>query len=94
MTEQVTGGKHTLMLEKRKRALLTGVIEVISFDEENVVADTDCGVIIIRGEGLHMDSLNLEKGDMSLEGMVESITYEDSEGYSNGKGSVWSRIFR
>jgi sporulation protein YabP len=93
MTEQIRtiDGKHTLMLEKRGRIMLTGVLDVISFDEESVVADTDCGVIVIRGEGLHMGALNLEKGDMSLEGTVDSVAYEDSAG---GKSSVWSRLFR
>lgn len=92
--EQKIDGKHTLMLEKRGRMSLTGVLEVISFDEMSIVADTDCGIIIIKGEGLHIDSLNLEKGDMSLDGIVDSLTYEDSESYLSPGGSFLSKLFR
>ena len=92
--EQRTELKHTLMIEKRGRMTLSGVLEVISFDEMSVIADTDCGVIIIKGEGLHIDSLNLEKGDMSLTGTVDSLIYEDSEGYSSSGSSFLSRLFR
>lgn len=94
MEQRLSEGKHTLMLEKRSRLTLTGVLEVISFDELSVIADTDCGVIVVKGEGLHIDSLNLEKGDMSLEGTVDSLTYEESDSYFSPKGSLLGRLFR
>jgi sporulation protein YabP len=84
-------GKHTFTLERRNKLLMTGVLEVISFDEELVTADTDCGVVVVRGEGLHIDSLNLEKGDMSLTGEVDGISYEESYGV---KGSFLGRLFK
>ena len=89
--EQRTDGKHTLMLEKRGKMTLTGVLEVISFDEMSIIADTDCGVLVIKGDGLHIDSLNLEKGDMTLDGNVDSIVYEDS---FSAKGSFFGKLFR
>lgn len=94
MEERRTEGKHTLMLEKRGVLTLTGVLEVMSFDEESVAADTDCGVIIIHGENLHIENLNLDKGDMSLKGEISSIVYEDSERYMNPSASFFGRLFR
>ena len=94
MTEIRADGKHTLMLEKRNKLSLTGVLDVISFDEDTVAANTDCGVIIIKGEDLHIDNLNLEKGDLSLDGMIYSVIYEDSDGYAAGHTSLLSRLFR
>lgn len=94
MAEIRPDGKHTLMLEKRNKLSLTGVLDVISFDEDTVAANTDCGVIVIKGDELHIDNLNLEKGDLSLEGMVYSIVYEDNDGYSGGRTSMFSRLFR
>ncbi len=92
--EQRTESKHTFMLEKRGKMKLTGVTEVISFDELSVIADTDCGVIIIKGENLHIDSLDLEKGDMSLDGSIDSVSYEESDSFFGAKGSFLSRLFR
>ncbi len=94
MTEMRADGKHTLMLEKRNKLSITGVLDVISFDEDTVAANTDCGVIIVKGEDLHIDNLNLEKGDLSLEGMIYSISYEDNDGYTGGHASLFSRLFR
>lgn len=94
MEQRLSEGKHTLMLEKRGSLTLTGVLEVISFDELSVIADTDCGIIIIKGEGLHIESLNLEKGDMALNGSVDSLVYEDSDSYFSPKGSFLGKLFR
>jgi sporulation protein YabP len=88
-------GKHTLTLEftleRKGRLSMTGVLEVLSFDEEMITADTNCGVVVVKGEGLHIDNLNLEKGDLSLTGEVNGVNYEDSYGV---RGSFLGRLFK
>lgn len=91
--EQMLDGRHSLTLEKRNKMQLTGVTEVISFDELTIAADTDCGIIVIKGEGLHISSLDLDKGNMSLDGSIDSVVYEDSDG-CGGKPSFFSKLFR
>lgn len=84
--------KHNIIIENRERTAITGVLDVISFDEDIVVAETEMGVLIIKGENLHVNSLNLEKGDMKLDGTIFSMNYEE-KGH-NERTSLFGKIFR
>ncbi len=81
---------HTLMLENRSRLSLTGVEDVSGFNEEAVSVRTTDGTLIIRGSGLHIDRLNLETGDVSVDGSIDSMQYLGSD----GSKSKLSRLFR
>ena len=82
---------HSLILENRKSLTATGVANVDSFDEETVVAVTDIGDLTVRGSKLHIDKLNLETGERTLDGEISSVTY--SENRSSG-GGMFSRLFK
>lgn len=84
--------KHNIIIENRERTTVTGVIDVISFDEDDIVSETEMGVLIIKGENLHVNSLNLEKGELSVDGIIFSINYEE-KGHVE-RGSLFGRIFR
>ena len=64
---------HTLAMENRQRALLTGVSEVLGFDEGQVILMTDSGEIALTGEGLHVTRLMLEEGQVAVEGKIDSV---------------------
>ena len=81
---------HTLMLDNRSKLSLTGVEDVSGFNEEAVSVRTTDGTLIIRGSGLHIDRLNLETGDVSVDGSIDSMQYLGSE----GSKSKLSRLFR
>lgn len=66
---------HTFLMDNRKKAELTGVSEVLSFDENQVSLLTDCGEISLTGENLHVTALMLEEGKMTVEGKVDSVFY-------------------
>lgn len=66
---------HTLTMENRQRALLTGVSEVLGFDESQVALMTDQGEIALGGEGLHVTKLMLEEGQLAVEGKIDSVFY-------------------
>ena len=66
---------HTLTMENRKRALLTGVSEVLGFDENQVTLMTDHGEITLTGEGLHVTKLMLEEGQLAVEGKIDGVLY-------------------
>lgn len=80
---------HHLILEDRERLSVSGVEEVESFDENTIVMDTVQGVLIVRGEDLHIEKLSLDGGDLKVEGTVESLTYEENR---RGKGGFFSRL--
>ena len=67
--EERTGIRdHACRLENRNAASLTGVREVVSFDENQVVMDTDMGLLTIKGKDLHVSRLTVEKGELEVEG--------------------------
>ena len=76
--QRLSGAGQKLSLEGRERLTVTGVTDVDRFDEAAVVLQTTQGTLIIRGEGLHMQTLSLEGGEVSIDGTVDSLTYEDA----------------
>ena len=81
-----------ITLEDRERLALSGVTEVIAFDDESITADTQMGSVTIRGEGRHISRLNLEEGILQTEGNVDSIEYGDAS--AKGGGGMLGRLFR
>lgn len=92
--ERRNTSKHKVIIEKRERVSITGVIDVMSFDEESIVTETEMGTLIIRGVGLHVNALNLEKGELEVDGEIENITYEDESPVSKNKGNLLGKIFK
>ncbi len=70
---------HSLTVKNRKGAQLEGVLEVIRFDESEILLETVCGTLSIDGEGLHLSEWNAERGLASLEGRVDAVTYFDKK---------------
>lgn len=68
---------HKVTLEGRSRLNMTGIKEVESFDEGMVVLHTTRGTLVIRGDGLHLQLLSLDGGQVHVDGTVNSLTYED-----------------
>ena len=81
---------HKLTLDGRARLTLTGVTEVESFDETMVVLHTTLGVLVIRGQSLHLKLLSLDGGQVHVDGTVDSMTYEDQR---QERGSFLARLF-
>lgn len=82
---------HRLVLEGRDRLSVTGVLDVESFDESAAVLETSRGSMILRGQGLHVEELNLGAGEVRISGEVDSIQYEEN---NRTQGSFISRLFR
>ncbi len=84
--------KPKIILENRKKLVLTGVSDVVSFDDLTVVLDTSGGRLIINGEKLHIQKLCLESGDVEVEGKVDEMLYEDDNHTS--KKSFFGRLVK
>lgn len=82
---------HNLILEERKKLSVSGVTDVDSFDEQTVIAYTVKGEITVRGWDLHVSKLNLEQGELVLEGEISSLVYTDVKTKSTG---LFSKILR
>jgi len=84
--------QHDVVLKGRKDLSLTGVEKVDTFDEHEVVVITSLGSLSIQGQALHIRHLDLEKGDMHLDGQVESLAYR--EGQRGKRKGLLGRITR
>lgn len=82
---------HHLILEERERLTVSGVEDVQSFDETTIVMETNRGVLVVRGEGLHIEKLSLDGGDLRVEGNIESLNYEES---ARERGGLLARLLR
>ena len=85
------GTPHSLVVEDRKRLSVSGVTDVESFDEETVALATELGELLMHGYDLHINRIDVESGDLSLEGEIVSLTYTDNQPQSNG---FFGRLFR
>lgn len=82
---------HSITLDSRRRLSITGVDEVESFDENAVSLSTQEGYLMVRGCDLHIEKLNLDGGELLVEGTIDSITYEEQTPRQSG---LFGRLFR
>ena len=93
--EEKTGMRpHRLMMQNRSSLSITGIRDVVSFDETQVVLDTDMGLLTMKGKDLHVSRLTLEKGEVDVDGTVDSLVYSSNESYRRSGESFFNRLFR
>lgn len=85
---------HKISVNNRRTCNISGVSDVLSFDVKEVILETEMGMLMMKGAELHVNRLTLEKGEIDIEGTIDSITY--SEVMSGGKqnDSFLSKLFR
>ena len=93
MEELRIANTQKISLTNRSQALVTGVRDVLAFDTVQVLLDTELGMLEIKGEDLHVVRLMLEKGEVALEGRIDSLVYSD---VSTGakEESLFTRLFK
>lgn len=90
MEEERRSGNHLLSVENRKQVMASGVLDVDRFDEKAVVVLTNMGVLTVEGEDLHINRLNVESGEIAIEGEIDLLQYSDLK----EKGGVFKGLFR
>lgn len=80
---------HKLTLNERRDLNVTGVTQVVSFDEEAVILKIGSDKLVVRGEELHLKTLSLDAGQVAVDGHISALTYE--EGRTSG-GGFWNRL--
>ncbi|MGI5963352.1 MAG: sporulation protein YabP [Lawsonibacter sp.] len=84
------GLPHHVTLEDREQLTISGVEEVESFDEGTILLSTTCGGLEVQGEGLHIEKLSLDGGDLRVEGTINALIYEPQV---QQRGGLLSRLF-
>lgn len=83
---------HSLTLDNRKKLEISGVLNVDSFDEQNIIAYTDLGELSVKGKNLHISKLNLENGELIIQGNISSMVYANKN--SKKKQGMFSKFFK
>lgn len=94
MEERIQNRSHKMTVHNRNTAEITGVKEVISFDVNEVLLETELGMLTIKGKELHVSRLTVEKGEIDLDGRIDSFSYSDSTSASKSAQSFVSRLFK
>lgn len=92
--DEIRTRTHKVILENRSMGTITGIQEVVSFDENQIVLDTDMGLLTVKGKNLHVSRLTLEKGETDIDGSIDSLAYSSNEAYRKSGESLFSRLFR
>lgn len=82
---------HCVHIDNRNVMSITGVRDVPSFNDEEILLTTDCGDICIEGAGLHITRLDLDDGQVIIEGEIIAFQYEDAP---QAKSGLFSRMFK
>lgn len=92
MDEKVSK-KHAVNLIDRSRLNMTGVIDVFAFDEKVIELETVDGYLDVEGDDLHIVKMNLDSGELIVEGRVTGLAYQEQSGPSK-KNSLIARLFK
>ncbi len=82
---------HKVTMTNRKSCLINGVNDVLSFDIHEILLETEQGMLMIKGDDLHVSRLSLEKGEVDIDGKIDSFTYSENAGHKGG--SLLSKLF-
>lgn len=94
MEEKQLPRAHKVAVTGRKSGTVSGISDVLSFDENEIVLDTDMGLLTVRGKELHISRLTLELGEADMEGKIDSLVYSERGHKKKGEGSLARRLFR
>lgn len=88
-----TGVIQNLILENRGKLSISGVLDVLSFDDQVVILETELGLLTVKGENIRINKLSIDTSEVIVEGDISSLNYSDKTS-EKGKGSLMSKIFK
>lgn len=96
MEDKKVGNKiltnQNIVIENREKISISGVIDIHSFDDELVLAQTDLGILTIKGDDLKMNKLNLDNNELIVEGKIMAVAYSDVA--SSKKNGFMNKLFK
>lgn len=94
MDERQQAVSHKMQIINRSQGIITGVIDVVSFDLNEILLETQMGMMEIKGKELHVKRLSLDKGEIEIEGETDSFVYSDLKKYRKSRESLMGRLFK
>ena len=90
----VTNVVQNLILENRKKLSVSGVNDVLSFDDQVVMIETELGLLTVKGENLRINKLSIDTSEVIVEGEISFLSYSDKELEKQKSGGFMSKIFK
>lgn len=92
-TNTTTNVIQNLVLENREKLSVSGVNDVLSFDDQVVMVDTELGLLTVKGENIHINKLSLDTAEVIIEGEISSLSYSQKS-IEKSSGTLLSKIFK
>ncbi|MGN0993267.1 MAG: sporulation protein YabP [Bacilli bacterium] len=89
-----TGVIQNLILENRGKLSISGVLDVLSFDDQVVIVETELGLLTVKGENIRINKLSIDTSEVIVEGDIASLAYSENKNIDKSKGSIISKIFK
>ena len=84
---------QNIILENRKKLSISGVLDVLSFDDQIVILETDLGMLTVKGEDLRINKLSLDSTEVIIDGNINSLTYSQKQD-GKSSGGLLNKIFK
>ena len=94
MEERQIAKTHKLVINNRKTSMVTGVLDVLSFDLNEILLETEQGMLMVKGTDLHVNRLSVEKGEVDLSGNIDSIAYCNTSQVNRSNDNFFAKLFR
>ena len=94
MEEKIINKVHKVTLNNRRSGSFTGIVDVLSFDITEILLETEQGMLMIRGSALHVTRLTLEKGEIEIDGKIDSMTYSEHGPHGSSENSFLAKLFK
>lgn len=85
---------QNIILESREKLTITGVLDVLSFDDQIVIVETQLGLLTIKGEDLRINKLSIDSSEVIIEGEIYNLGYSESSNVKKGSTSILGKIFK
>lgn len=89
-----TGVIQNLILENRGKLSISGVIDVLSFDDQVVIVETELGLLTVKGENIRINKLSIDTSEVIVEGNISYLAYSDKDMEKVKNGGLLSKIFK
>ena len=92
--KSMTNVIQNIILENREKLNVSGVLDVLSFDDQIVIVETELGLLTIKGENLKINKLNIDTSEVTLDGMISSLAYSNSDSIKKNASGFIGKIFK
>ena len=85
---------QNLILENREKLSISGVLDVLSFDDQIVILETELGLLTVKGENLRINKLSLDTAEVIVDGEIYNLGYSEKTLDKKNGGGILGKIFK